>query len=150
MLIYIAYVSFYIMLRLHLNLNLNQMKNLHSILLSLFIIAIMSSCSHEPKACFTVDLLKPDGTYITTNKGKVGERFYFSPMCSEHNFSSATIFEYGDGTKGSEEGHEYNKPGSYTVKCKVFAADHGAKGEKSAEFSQAVTVLPSEKTASLK
>lgn len=140
------------MFALHLNLKSNSMRNLKLILLSTAVVALLSSCSKEPRACFTVDVFSANGdygNYVKSNKGKVGERFYFSPMCSEHNFSSATIFEYGDGTKGSDEGHEYTKPGTYTVKCKVFAVDHGQKGEKSAEFSQSITVLPSEKRASL-
>ncbi len=125
------------------------MKNLKLMMLSTAFIAVMSSCSKEPKACFTVDVYNSTGNYVKSNKGKVGERFYFSPMCSQYAFSDATVFEYGDGTTGKEEGHEYTKPGTYTVKCKIFIVDHGKKGELSSEATQSITVLPSEKRASL-
>ena len=139
------------MFALHLNIKpQSKMKKLKLILLSSLFVAALSSCSHEPKACFTVDVdANSTGSYVKSSKGKVGDRFYFSSLCSEHNFTSATIFEYGDGTTGSEEGHEYTKPGTYTVKCKVFAVDHGKKGDKSAEFTQAITVLPSQTQAGL-
>jgi len=125
------------------------MKTLNLILLSSAIAVIFSSCSKEPKACFTVNVYNSTGTFVESTKGKVGERFYFSPMCSEYAFSDATVFEYGDGTTGKEEGHEYTKPGTYTVKCKIYLVDHGQKGEKSAEATQSITVAPSEARASL-
>lgn len=134
---------------LYLTLNKIKMRNLKLLLFSTAIVAVLSSCSKEPKACFTVDVYNAEGNYEKSNKGKVGERFYFSPMCSEYAFSEATIFDYGDGTTGKEEGHEYTKPGNYTVKCKIFMVDHGQKSDKSSEATQSVTVLPSEKRASL-
>jgi PKD repeat protein len=104
--------------------------------------ALLSSCSREPKSCFTIQVKNPEGGWITTTTGKVGEDFYFSPICSENAYGKGTLFEYGDGTKGIEESHVYAKPGSYTVKCTVYSVSHGEKGEKTDVASQSVTVKP--------
>lgn len=131
------------------NLNLNSMKSLKLFLAVAVIAVAFSSCSRDPKACFTVDVYNASGVYVPTTKGQVGERFYFSPMCSEQCFSSATLFEYGDGTTGTESGHVYSKAGSYTVTCKVFAVEHGTKGAKTDEAKQSITVVPSQAQAGL-
>ena len=144
---YIVFTTIWISLRYIYN--LIQMKNLKLILLSSIVAAAICGCGKEPKACFTVDVYNSSGKYEKSNKGKVGERFYFSPMCSENAFSDATLFEYGDGTTGKDEGHEYAKPGTYTVKCKIFVVENGKKGEQSSEATQSITVLPSAVSASL-
>lgn len=103
-------------------------------------VALLSSCSKEPKACFKVEVQTKDGKWAPTTTGKVGEHFYFSTMCSENAYALGTIFEYGDGTTGHEESHEYKKPGTYNVKCTVFESKKGEKGEKSDVASQTITV----------
>lgn len=103
-------------------------------------IAVMSSCSREPKACFKVEIQTKDGKWAPTNTGKVGEHFYFSTMCSQNAHALATTFDYGDGTTGHEESHDYTKPGTYTVKCTVYESKKGEKGEKSDVATQTVVV----------
>src|SRR5690242_10997896 len=111
------------------------MKNLNLILSAVVIAALVTSCSRSPKSCFKVEVHAPDGSWVPTNTGKVGDRFYFSTVCSE-NAGAGTKFDYGDGTTGNNEGHEYTKPGSYTVKVTVY----GKKGELSDISSQSVSV----------
>lgn len=115
------------------------MKTLTSLAIAASLFAI-TSCSKEPKACFKVEVQTNDGKWVPTTTGKVGELFFFSPLCSKNAFASGTMFDYGDGTTGTEESHEYKKPGNYTVKCTIYAPEKGEKGTKSDIASQAVVV----------
>jgi hypothetical protein len=115
------------------------MKTITMMLLATGMLAI-TSCSKQPKACFNVEVQDKNGTWIKSTTGLVGEMFYFSAMCSENAHATGTVFDYGDGTTGTEENHEYKKPGKYTVKCTVFSPAKGAKGDKSDVATQSVVV----------
>ncbi len=109
------------------------------VFLACSLIVVMAGCSKNPKACFTVEVQGHDGKWKQTTTGNVGERFYFSPMCSKNIFVG-TEFDYGDGTSGTQEGHEYTKPGTYTVKCTVFSGKNGKQGDLTDVTTQSVTV----------
>jgi hypothetical protein len=115
------------------------MKTITS-LLTVGALMALYSCSNQPKSCFKVELQKKDGKWIQASEGKVGDHFYFSPMCSENIFALGTEFDYGDGTKGTQESHEYAKPGQYTVKCTVYNTRKGEKGDVSDVATQTIVV----------
>ncbi len=100
----------------------------------------LTSCSKQPKACFKVEVQDKEGKWVKSSTGMVGEMFYFSSICSENAHAAGTTFDYGDGTTGTEESHEYKKPGNYTVKCTVYAPVKGEKGDISDMTTQAVVV----------
>ena len=111
------------------------MKTLTLMLATAGLLAV-TACSKQPKACFKVEVQNKEGKWVKSSTGLVGELFYFSSICSENAHATGTTFEYGDGTKGTDESHEYKKPGSYTVKCTVV----GAKGNLSDVATQSVVV----------
>lgn len=116
------------------------MKNLHLLVLSSVLAVAVSSCSRAPKSCFQVEVKGPDGKWSAASSGKVGDRFYFSTTCSKNAFGLGTQFDYGDGSTGTEQAHDYAKPGNYTVKCTVYSTDHGQKGDQSDVSTQSITV----------
>lgn len=115
------------------------MKKLSLVVVSAVALAL-TSCSKEPKACFNVEVQTPEGKWVKSTTGKVGEMFYFSTICSQNAHATGTEYDYGDGSKGQDANHNYVKPGSYTVKCTVYAPKKGEKGDKSDVASQTIVV----------
>jgi PKD repeat protein len=118
------------------------MKTLNTVILSALLGALVTSCSKSPKACFSVNVSNEKGDFVAANTGKVGQSFYFNPICSEKIHRTSTVFDFGDGSKADVESHVYMKPGTYTVKCTVYGAANGQKSDQSDEFTQTVTVTP--------